>query len=218
MLTGWIQRLSILFLLQVIFLCSSTHPPTPSDLFSPSQASQPNHNVGSAAPLLTYGKPQSSPGVPSPGPASFSPKQIAPSQSCLDNPLKSRAADPYVWIPASLWPHFGTAAKPHPRSKDISLLHYSVLADTIIRHHTIEGEFSRNLALWHAPDLPRLWQLLAPNDDSLCGWTKEGLFSRYCPVLVEKSQGGPLGRWMHLLCGNRAAYRRGLLIQSFGVE
>lgn len=114
--------------------------------------------------------------------------------------------------------HFGTAAKPHPRSKDISLLHYSVLADTIIRHHTIEGEFSRNLALWHAPDLPRRWQLLAPNDDSLCGWTKEGLFSRYCPVLVEKSQGGPLGRWMHLLCGNRAAYRRGLLIQSFGVE
>lgn len=37
----------------------------------------------------------------------------------LDHPLKSRAADPYVWIPASLWPRFGTTTKPDPKSKDI---------------------------------------------------------------------------------------------------
>lgn len=121
----------------------------------------------------------------------------------LDHPLKSRAADPYVWIPASLWPRFGTTAKPDPKSKDISLHHYSFPTDTISSGISRSKATSRETSPSGPPPIFLGFGSFSLPATLACGWTKEELFRHYCPVLVEKSQGGPLGRWMYLLCGRK---------------
>lgn len=77
---GRIQRVSLLFLLELVCLYSLTNPLRPNLFLHPKPR---NHRQGSGEPLRTHGEPQSSPEAPSPGPPSSSPELIPPSQSCV---------------------------------------------------------------------------------------------------------------------------------------
>ncbi|KAK1825610.1 hypothetical protein QBC39DRAFT_366427 [Podospora conica] len=108
----------------------------------------------------------------------------------------------------------------------MSFLHKYFLEQNLLEIHDIRKkrgaavDLSETFVIWHAPDPSQLLHFLLASrkDPVIFGKRSKDLAGHYCPVLVERTQGRPLGKHLAHLCGDRLPYKNGMIIQSFGAQ